>query len=121
MIDFIAKVKNEQGYEAQTLNIGGGMGVRYVESDPEIDYAANIKSLSEIFKAECAEKKVNMPQILMEPGRSIVADAGMTLYTVGAKKKFRALRTMFRLTAVCRIIRDMRFISRNTLFVLQTE
>lgn len=87
MIDFIAKVKNEQGYEAQTLNIGGGMGVRYVESDPEIDYAANIKSLSEIFKAECAEKKVNMPQILMEPGRSIVADAGMTLYTVGAKKE----------------------------------
>ena len=52
MIDFIAKVKNEQGYEAQTLNIGGGMGVRYVESDPEIDYAANIKNLSEIFKAE---------------------------------------------------------------------
>ena len=87
MIDFIAKVKNEQGYEAQTLNIGGGMGVRYVESDPEIDYAANIKSLSEIFKAECAEKKVNMPQILMEPGRSIVADAGMTLYTVGTKKE----------------------------------
>lgn len=87
MIDFIAKVKNEQGYEAQTLNIGGGMGVRYVKSDPEIDYAANIKSLSGIFKAECAEKKVNMPQILMEPGRSIVADAGMTLYTVGAKKE----------------------------------
>ena len=87
MIDFIAKVKNEQGYEAQTLNIGGGMGVRYVESDPEIDYAANIKSLSEIFKAECAAKDVNMPQILMEPGRSIVADAGMTLYTVGAKKE----------------------------------
>ena len=86
MIDFIAKVKNEQGYEAQTLNIGGGMGVRYVESDPEIDYAANIKSLSEIFKAECAEKKVNMPQILMEPGRSIVADAGMTLYTAGSTK-----------------------------------
>lgn len=87
MIAFIAKVKNEQGYEAQTLNIGGGMGVRYVESDPEIDYAANIKSLSEIFKAECAASGVNMPQILMEPGRSIVADAGMTLYTVGAKKE----------------------------------
>ena len=87
MIDFIAKIKLEQGYEAQTLNIGGGMGVRYVESDPEIDYAANIKSLAEIIRSECAQKDVNMPQILMEPGRSIVADAGITLYTVGAKKE----------------------------------
>lgn len=87
MIDFIAKVKAEQGYTVQILNLGGGMGVRYVESDPEIDYAANIKSLSEIIKAECAEKGVVLPKILMEPGRSIVADAGLTLYTVGAKKE----------------------------------
>ena len=87
MIDFIAKIKSEQGYEAQALNIGGGMGVRYVESDPEIDYAANIRSLAEIIRSECAQKGVNMPQILMEPGRSIVADAGITLYTVGAKKE----------------------------------
>lgn len=87
MIDFIARVKAEQGYTAQILNLGGGMGVRYVESDPEIDYAANIKSLSEIIKAECAEKNISLPRILMEPGRSIVADAGLTLYTVGAKKE----------------------------------
>lgn len=87
MIDFIAKVQSEQGYTAQILNLGGGMGVRYVESDPEIDYAANIKSLSEIIKAECAAKGVTLPKILMEPGRSIVADAGLTLYTVGAKKE----------------------------------
>lgn len=87
MIDFIAKVKAEQGYTVQILNLGGGMGVRYVESDPEIDYAANIKSLSEIIKAECVEKDVVLPKILMEPGRSIVADAGLTLYTVGAKKE----------------------------------
>lgn len=87
MIDFIAKMKESYGYETKTLNLGGGMGVRYVESDPEIDYSANIKSLADIIKAECAAKGVAMPQILMEPGRSIVADAGITLYTVGAKKE----------------------------------
>ncbi len=87
MIDFIARMKESYGYEAKTLNLGGGMGVRYVESDPEIDYSANIKSLADIIKAECAAKGVAMPQILMEPGRSIVADAGITLYTVGAKKE----------------------------------
>lgn len=87
MIEFIAHIKAQYGYEAQTLNLGGGMGVRYVESDPQIDYAANIKALSETVKSECENKGIALPRILMEPGRSIVADSGITLYTVGAKKE----------------------------------
>ena len=87
MIDFIAKMKNELGYEAEILNLGGGMGVKYVESDPQIDYAANIKGIAELIKSECEKTGVTMPTILMEPGRSIVADAGMTLYTAGGRKE----------------------------------
>lgn len=92
MIDFIAQMKANHGYEAEVLNLGGGMGVRYVESDPEIDYAANIKGISELIAAECEKMGVSHPQILMEPGRSIVADAGMTLYTVGGRKEIKGFK-----------------------------
>ena len=87
MLRFIAKVKEELGFEATVLNLGGGMGVPYVSADPVIDYAENIRKISEHVKAECAENKIKQPVILMEPGRSIVADAGLTLYTVGGKKE----------------------------------
>ncbi len=92
MIDFIAKVKNELSFEANILNLGGGMGVKYVESDPAIDYAENIKILSEFIKNECNKKCIKMPAVLMEPGRSIVADAGLTLYTVGACKEIKGFK-----------------------------
>lgn len=87
MLKFIADMKNEFGYEAKELNLGGGMGVRYTESQPQIDYAANIGGIGKILKELCAEYGVEMPKILMEPGRSIVADSGLTLYTVGGIKK----------------------------------
>lgn len=86
MIDFIALVKKELGYEAKTLNLGGGFGVRYVESDPHLDIENTIKEISVYVKNKCASASVNMPKILMEPGRSIVADAGLTLYSVGSVK-----------------------------------
>lgn len=92
MIEFIAEVKAELGYEAVKLNLGGGMGVRYVESDSEVNYAENIKNIAQLIKTECAKNNVSMPEILMEPGRSIVADAGITLYTVGGKKEISGFR-----------------------------
>ncbi len=92
MIKFIADIKTMYGYEASTLNLGGGMAVRYTEDDPEIDYEANIKGISEIVHSLCGEFGVKMPQILMEPGRSIVADAGMTLYTAGYLKEITGLK-----------------------------
>ena len=92
MIKFIADTKEMLGYEAKELNLGGGMGVRYTEEDPEIDYAANIKGIADIIKELCAEHRVEMPKILMEPGRSIVADAGLTLYTAGYLKEITGLK-----------------------------
>ncbi len=86
MIKFIADVKKETGFLATTLNLGGGYGVRYVDEDPELDIAESIKSVAEHVKACCEENGVPMPRIMMEPGRSIVADAGLTLYTVGSVK-----------------------------------
>ncbi|MEA4972877.1 MAG: diaminopimelate decarboxylase [Candidatus Metalachnospira sp.] len=87
MLKFIAHIKNTLGYEAQVLNLGGGMGVRYIEEHPEIDYSKNIKGIADMMKEKCSELGINLPTVLMEPGRSIVADAGMTLYTVGGTKE----------------------------------
>lgn len=92
MIKFIADTKEMFGFTAKELNLGGGMGVRYTEEDPEIDYDANIKGISEIIKTLCNEYNLDMPKILMEPGRSIVADAGLTLYTAGYLKEITGLK-----------------------------
>ncbi len=86
MLRFIKEVKETLGYEVPVLNLGGGFGVRYVEGDPAIDYEANIKGLAGEIKKHCAELGIKQPIILMEPGRSIVADSGLTLYTVGSLK-----------------------------------
>lgn len=86
MLDYIKAVKEQLGFEAEILNLGGGLGVRYVESDPEIDYYQCILSITKYINEKCAATGIMQPILLMEPGRSIVADAGVTLYTVNSIK-----------------------------------
>ena len=93
MLDFIDAVKEKTGYVAGVLNLGGGFGVRYTESDPVFDYAGAIRELGGAFRAGCAKRGLPLPTVLLEPGRSIVADAGMTLYTVGTVKEIPGFRT----------------------------
>lgn len=86
MLRFIAGVKEKTGFEAEELNLGGGYGVRYTEEDPNVDIPGNIEKLAAYIKERCDSLKIKVPFILMEPGRSIVADAGITLYSVGTVK-----------------------------------
>ena len=92
MVDFLKDMKDALGYEAEKLDLGGGYGVRYVAADPTIDIAANIRLVAEYMKDKAAQAGIALPHIYMEPGRSIVADAGMTLYTVGAVKKIEGYK-----------------------------
>ena len=92
MLRFMAEVRERTGYEADMLNLGGGYGVRYVESDPTVDIAAEIASVAGRIRALCGEWGLREPMVLLEPGRSIVADAGMTLYTVQAVKTIPGCR-----------------------------
>lgn len=87
MLDFIALAKEKLGFETEILDLGGGYGVRYTADQPEIDIAANIHQVARALKDTAARLGVKLPHIYMEPGRSIVADAGMTLYTVGTVKR----------------------------------
>ena len=87
MMDFSAEVKRRYGYEGEILNLGGGFGVRYVASQPDLDIENSIREVGEVLTQKCKDLGMKKPKILMEPGRSIVADAGMTLYTVGTVKQ----------------------------------
>lgn len=88
MIRFIAQIKQEcDGFEIEELNLGGGLGVRYVEEDREIDYAAAIRDIGAIVTGYCHTHGIRMPRVILEPGRSLVAAAGITLYTVGSVKQ----------------------------------
>lgn len=87
MLEFIADVKKKLGFEAEILDLGGGYGVRYIEANPYIDIDKNIKELSEFIHKLVSQLGINMPKICLEPGRSIVADAGLTLYTAGTVKR----------------------------------
>ena len=92
MIRFIADIKRECGFEVRELNLGGGFGVKYTEYDREISYSAAIADVARIVRSFCAEHKITMPRVILEPGRSLVAAAGATLYTVGSVKEIPGFR-----------------------------
>lgn len=87
MLKFIAEMGEKYGYLPAVLNLGGGMGVPYTEDLPAVDYRENIRLVGAHIGRLCKELSITPPVILMEPGRSIVADSGMTLYTVTGTKE----------------------------------
>ena len=93
MFEFLADVKNTLGFTAEMLNLGGGFGVKYTEKDPDINYAEKICEIGEVLKVQFEKLGLKMPKIMMEPGRSLVADAGMTLYTVGSVKEITGYKS----------------------------
>ena len=92
MLGFISHIRKKYHYEAEVLDIGGGFGVRYSEKDPIVDLDARIHSIADVFYSTCEKLQIPCPKLYMEPGRSIVADAGMTLYTVGSIKRIPGYR-----------------------------
>lgn len=93
MLGFIAKVKNELSIEIKELNLGGGFGIRYVEGDNPKPYEDYMKKIADTVKNESEALGITVPFILVEPGRSIVAEAGITAYTVMSVKTIKNIRT----------------------------
>ena len=92
MMNFAGDIKDELGIEIEKLNLGGGYGIRYTPQDDPVPYDDYIKHVSEVVKAAARKRGVKLPFILMEPGRSIIAPAGITLYTVGGIKDIKNVR-----------------------------
>lgn len=95
MTDFYKKIKDELNVEFDNLNLGGGFGVWYAEGDskksPE-DYTSFIKSIAQTLKRDVEEKGLKKPFLMLEPGRSIVGEAGVTLYTAGRIKDIKNIK-----------------------------
>ena len=93
MLGFIAKIKNELGYEIEGLNLGGGFGIKYLDKHDPAPFEVYLERVSGVVRAECERLGIKLPFMYIEPGRSIAAPAGITLYTVGARKEIPNIRT----------------------------
>lgn len=93
MCKFIADIKAETGIELENLNLGGGFGIKYLESDKPVPYGEYMTKVANAIKSACASLDIKLPRILIEPGRSIIGSEGITVYTVGAVKEIPNIRT----------------------------
>ncbi|MCK9478008.1 MAG: diaminopimelate decarboxylase [Firmicutes bacterium] len=93
MMHFIADIKEKTGNEITELNLGGGYGIKYTKTDNPVPYGDFIRHISQTVKQITKERNISLPKIIMEPGRSIVAPAGITVYTVGSVKEIPNIRT----------------------------
>ena len=94
-MDFAAEMKKKLGFTLKTLNMGGGFGIWYTDEDRKIPpegYAEYLIALINGVKTKAAQHGLDLPYLLLEPGRSIIGEAGITLYTVGAIKDIPALK-----------------------------
>ena len=82
MLDFMQNVRRETGLAAEVLDLGGGYGVKYREIDPAPDLFQSIGEIGAYLRRRCGELDFPMPAVLLEPGRSIVAEAGITLVNI---------------------------------------
>lgn len=92
-LDFAARVRDELDVTTEELNLGGGLGIRYLSGDEAPSIAAYVRALVGVAEAKVAAHRLAPPKLFVEPGRSIVGDAGVTLYTVGAIKAIAGVRT----------------------------
>ncbi|MCP9832232.1 diaminopimelate decarboxylase [Synechococcus sp. HJ21-Hayes] len=81
------------GHPVTDLNVGGGLGIRYVASDDPPSIQEWVRTVAQAVAGACEERGLALPRLLCEPGRSLVATAGLTLYTVGSRKEIPGLRT----------------------------
>lgn len=91
MTDFMVAL-GKVGIPVAELNMGGGYGVTYTEEDKPLEPRQYAEAIAKKVKACCAEKNLPAPHLVLEPGRSIVGEAGITLYTVGAIKEIKDIK-----------------------------
>ncbi|GAB6929911.1 diaminopimelate decarboxylase [Paenibacillus sp. JCM 10914] len=90
--EFAASVKEGLGVVFKVVNLGGGFGIRYVDGDTPLQVSQYVKAITDAVKTHFAAIGTELPEIWVEPGRSIVGDAGTTLYTVGTSKDIPGVR-----------------------------
>jgi len=93
MVEFIAQLKDNGTFQCEDLDLGGGLGIRYTEKDEPPSVTELAEGICSRLKDKLTEHGLPQPRLILEPGRSIVGEAGVTVYTVGVVKKIPDLRT----------------------------
>lgn len=93
MIGFLSQIRQQTGITLQKLNLGGGYGICYTPENDPPSYEKYMEQVSSAIHETCRLLDFPTPYILLEPGRSIVGPAGITLYTVGSVKEIPGVRT----------------------------
>jgi len=93
MLRYIKEIKNDLSFTSEYLNLGGGFGVPYLETEPHLNLGQVIAEISLVLKDECKNLCIECPKIIHEPGRAICADTGLTLYTVGNVKEIPGFKS----------------------------
>lgn len=89
----VAAWREEHGYTCTVLNLGGGFGIRYTEEDHPLEPEEYVRAMIRTVKEAAAESDYPVPELWIEPGRSLVGEAGTTLYTAGSEKEVPETRT----------------------------
>ncbi|MGE6489888.1 diaminopimelate decarboxylase [Paenisporosarcina sp. NPDC076898] len=84
--------KTDFDFICPVLNLGGGFGIRYTEEDKPLQPAIYVEDMIRSIRSEIGEADYPMPEIWIEPGRSLVGDAGTTLYSIGSQKEVPGVR-----------------------------
>ena len=92
MAEFTARVRDTYGLVIQDLDLGGGLGIAYLADDKPSSIREFAECTAQAVMEACIEHNLAMPRVLVEPGRSLVANAGVTLYTVGVMKTLPNIR-----------------------------
>ena len=93
MLGFAAEMRDRHGYVPEEFSPGGGYAVQYVEDSPAPDTDVYAELVVEALRAACEDHGLPLPRLFVEPGRAIVARAGVALYTVGSRKAIPGVRT----------------------------
>ncbi len=93
MFNLVKKLKDDYDIEIKEVDFGGGIGVYYTEDDKPRSIKEFCEKIINKCNEKCKELKINMPTLILEPGRSLVANAGSTLYSIGSIKDIKDVRT----------------------------
>ncbi|TPR18794.1 diaminopimelate decarboxylase [Apilactobacillus timberlakei] len=93
LVDLASEWKQEYGYEAQVINVGGGFGIQYTDEDDPLRPEAFVQKIVDTVKARTKVEGLKMPAIWIEPGRSIVGNAGYNLYRIGSRKDVPGIKS----------------------------
>ena len=93
VLDFLVTAREQLGFRARELSMGGGLGIAYTQQDDPPRPADLVRTIAAAVQEGCVARDLELPRLLLEPGRSIVGAAGVAIYTVGAIKEIPGVRT----------------------------